>query len=42
MPTISTFYGIIITMHLRNKEHNPPHVHAAYGNEAATFLYFKW
>lgn len=37
MPTISTFYGIIITMHLRNKEHNPPHVHAAYGNEAATF-----
>ena len=37
MSTISTFYGIIITMHLRNKEHNPPHIHAAYGSEAATF-----
>lgn len=28
MPTISYFYGIIIVMYLRNKEHNPPHVHA--------------
>lgn len=28
MPTISNFYGIIIVMYLRNKEHNPPHVHA--------------
>ena len=37
MPTISIFYGIIITMHLRNKEHNPPHIHASYGSEAATF-----
>lgn len=25
-------------MYLRNKEHNPPHIHAFYGNEAATFL----
>ena len=24
-------------MHLRDKEHNPPHLHAFYGNEAATF-----
>lgn len=37
MPTISTFYGIYIMMYLKNKEHNPPHVHAFYGNEAATF-----
>ena len=37
MHTISVFYGIIITMHLRNKEHNPPHIHASYGNEGATF-----
>ena len=37
MPTISTFYGIIILMHLRNKEHNPPHIHAIYGDEEATF-----
>ena len=28
MPTISSFYGIIIVMHLRDKEHNPPHIHA--------------
>ena len=28
MPTISHFYGIIIVMYLRNKEHNPPHIHA--------------
>jgi hypothetical protein len=28
MPTISYFYGITIVMYLRNKEHNPPHVHA--------------
>ena len=24
-------------MNLRNKEHNPPHVHAFYGDHAATF-----
>jgi len=28
MPTISYFYGIIIVMHLRDKEHDPPHIHA--------------
>ena len=28
MPTISSFYGIIIVMRLREKEHNPPHIHA--------------
>ncbi len=28
MPTISNFYGIIIVMYLRDKEHNPPHIHA--------------
>lgn len=37
MPTISTFYGISIIMYLRNKEHNPPHIHAFYGDESATF-----
>jgi hypothetical protein len=37
MPTISVFYGICIMMYLRNKEHNPPHIHASYGNEAASF-----
>ena len=24
-------------MHLKNKEHNPPHIHASYGSEAASF-----
>lgn len=28
MPTISSFYGITIIMWLREKEHNPPHIHA--------------
>ena len=37
MPTISTFYGIVIMMYLRDKEHNPPHIHAFYGDNAATF-----
>lgn len=38
MPTISTFYGIFILMHLTRKEHNPPHVHAIYGEYEATFF----
>ena len=37
MPTISIFYGIIIMMYLKNKEHNPPHIHAFYGEESASF-----
>lgn len=28
MPTISIFHGIKIVMYLRDKEHNPPHIHA--------------
>lgn len=31
MPTISMFYGIVVRMYLGNKEHNPPHFHAYYG-----------
>ncbi len=38
MPTISNFYGIIIIMYLRNKEHNPPHIHAITQDYAASFL----
>ena len=30
MPEITRFYGIIIKIFFRN-EHNPPHVHAIYG-----------
>ena len=35
MPTISTFFGIIITMYF--KEHNPPHFHAAYGDAEGVY-----
>ena len=38
MPTISSFYGILILMHLTRKEHQPPHIHAFYGEYEATFL----
>lgn len=31
MPVISRFEGIVIKMYLRQKEHNPPHIHAIYG-----------
>ena len=38
LPTICHFYGIIILMYLRNKEHNPPHVHAITQDFDAPFL----
>jgi len=38
MPTISHFDGIIIIMYLRNKEHNPPHIHAVMQDYYAPFL----
>lgn len=31
MPVISKFYGIIIKMYFSQSEHNPPHLHAIYG-----------
>ena len=37
MPILSRFYGIVIRMYLKNKEHNPPHIHAFYGDNVATF-----
>lgn len=37
MPTICHFYGITIVMYLRNKEHNPPHIHAITQDFAAPF-----
>ena len=37
MPVISRFYGIVIKMYLRQKEHNPPHVHAIYGEYIGLF-----
>jgi hypothetical protein len=38
MPTISSFYGIIIVMYLRNKAHNPPHIPAITQDFDAPFL----
>ena len=37
MPRISMFYRILIFMYLTNKEHNPPHIHAFYGEYEAMF-----
>jgi hypothetical protein len=38
MPTISIFYGIIISMlYEDNKQHNMPHIHARYQGDKAVF-----
>lgn len=37
MPVISRFYGITIKMYLRQREHNPPHIHAIYGDCVGMF-----
>lgn len=37
MPVISRFYGITIRMYLRQKEHNPPHIHAIDGDCVGIF-----
>jgi hypothetical protein len=31
MPELTRFYGIVIKMFFLKKEHNPPHIHALYG-----------
>ena len=36
-PEISRFYGIKLTMRFPSKEHNPPHIHAAYAGYNASF-----
>ena len=38
MPTISSFYGILIMMFQSLKEHNPPHIHAYYAEYEGVFL----
>ena len=37
MPVISRFHGIVIKMYLRQKEHNPPHIHAISGEYIGMF-----
>lgn len=32
MPETARFYGLIIKMYFREKEHNPPHIHVLYGD----------
>ena len=35
MPILSRFCGIIIRMYFQQAEHNPPHIHAIYGDHVA-------
>lgn len=37
MPEIYRFLGIIITMYPLGADHNPPHIHARYGEYDAKF-----
>lgn len=37
MPVIARFYGITIKMYFMQKEHNPPHIHAIYGEYIGIF-----
>jgi len=37
MPVISRFHGIVIKMYLRQSEHNPPHIHAIFGEYIGMF-----
>ena len=37
MPEISRFYGIIIKMFFKPKEHQPSHLHALYGEYVGIF-----
>lgn len=33
MPEITRFYGLVVWMNFRNREHNPPHIHVGYGDK---------
>lgn len=35
MPVLARFYGIVIRMYFLGSEHNPPHIHAIYGEDTA-------
>ncbi len=37
MPEITRFYGIVIKMFFKPKEHEPPHIHALYGEYIGIF-----
>ena len=38
MPILSKFYGIVIRMYFQQAEHNPPHIHALYGDDMAEIV----
>ena len=38
MPILSRFYGIVIRMYFKRSEHNPPHIHAIYGDDMAEIV----
>lgn len=38
MPVLSRFYGIVIRMYFQQAEHNPPHIHAFYGEDVAAVI----
>lgn len=33
MPVLARFYGVTIRMCFQQAEHNPPHIHAIYGED---------
>lgn len=37
MTVIARFHGIVVKMYLRQKEHNPPHIHAIFGEYIGMF-----
>ena len=37
MPEICRFYGIVIKMYFKPKEHEPSHIHALYGEHIGIF-----
>ena len=41
MPEISRFYGIVIKMFFKPKEHDPSHIHALYGDMLEFLIYRK-
>ncbi len=41
MPTLARFYGIVIRMYFLGSEHNPPHIHAIYGEDTAASILIR-
>lgn len=37
MPEVTRFYGIVIKMFFKPKEHEPSHIHALYGEHVGLF-----